>query len=517
MKSSRSSGSKAVAASTSHRTTLLDWGLIDGHRFQELCADLLAQDSFQVLDQGIGPDGGIDLLAIQNVFFYDGLTRSYRWAIQSKYRSSPRATVSPRELGNIGNLLSRFQADGFLLITNGRVTAKAFAEIRSISEGPPPSYLSYVWDNRTLEGRILQRPTLIAKYFGKPNAKAVLVVEDNEAIKMCLTLVLSELGHAVYSAGSYEEAVRVAQGALIDVAVLDIVLHDRLTGLDVAAMLRDRNPLVKIIYHSAYFVSDLMARAVAEGSILAGKIDTSLDQLRDLVQRSLQAPPELSEKAAEARSLPVFISSSLHAAVNRLRAAQYLAEAGKADREVIVQLEQAVMSIRSLTKELAAEHGYASRTTELIPDVMDLVASVGHWFSRADSSARIKVEGPPQPIALKGNRNALESALSSLIENALEALPADMDVAPPLVRVSLLKRERVYATLEVCDKGPGIPADFRHRVLEFGFTTKGTGSGMGLSLAGKVAELHGGWLELESPAGAWSTVARLCLPAVTGA
>jgi signal transduction histidine kinase len=52
----------------------------------------------------------------------------------------------------------------------------------------------------------------------------------------------------------------------------------------------------------------------------------------------------------------------------------------------------------------------------------------------------------------------------------------------------------------VCDNGPGIPVDIREQVMEPFFTTKARGGGLGLPIANRVAELHGGALTLTFPA-----------------
>src|SRR5262249_3009603 len=54
-------------------------------------------------------------------------------------------------------------------------------------------------------------------------------------------------------------------------------------------------------------------------------------------------------------------------------------------------------------------------------------------------------------------------------------------------------------TIEVRDNGPGIPPEIRDQVLEPFFTTKARGGGLGLPIARRVAELHGGTLTLAFP------------------
>jgi signal transduction histidine kinase len=67
------------------------------------------------------------------------------------------------------------------------------------------------------------------------------------------------------------------------------------------------------------------------------------------------------------------------------------------------------------------------------------------------------------------------------------------------------------AVLEVRDTGPGNPAEIRDQVFEPFFTTKARGGGLGLPIARRTAELHGGSLTLECPPGG-GTIVRMTLP-----
>ena len=68
-------------------------------------------------------------------------------------------------------------------------------------------------------------------------------------------------------------------------------------------------------------------------------------------------------------------------------------------------------------------------------------------------------------------------------------------------------------TIDVVDSGPGIPKDIRDAVLDPFFTTKARGGGLGLPIAKRVAEIHGGTLALSFPASG-GTAARITLPKV---
>jgi signal transduction histidine kinase len=89
----------------------------------------------------------------------------------------------------------------------------------------------------------------------------------------------------------------------------------------------------------------------------------------------------------------------------------------------------------------------------------------------------------------------LESAIYNLLLNACQAAIRSTHV--PEVKVHLTEvDERIYVT--ILDNGPGIPASVR-RTLFDPFVTAGkpNGTGLGLALARRIAEDHGGNVSLE--------------------
>ena len=73
------------------------------------------------------------------------------------------------------------------------------------------------------------------------------------------------------------------------------------------------------------------------------------------------------------------------------------------------------------------------------------------------------------------------------------------------VRVSTLRADGCVE-VSVSDTGPGIPADKRENVFEDFFTTKATGTGLGLGIVKRVMDRHGGAVRLTSEPGKGTTV-----------
>jgi signal transduction histidine kinase len=99
-------------------------------------------------------------------------------------------------------------------------------------------------------------------------------------------------------------------------------------------------------------------------------------------------------------------------------------------------------------------------------------------------------------VWVRGDSALLSGALLNLILNAAEAAPGG-EVIVDIEQVGSAGR------VTVRDTGPGIPAEHRERIFEPFFTTKNGGTGLGLALAQRTVEEHGGSLRLaEPPAGA---------------
>jgi signal transduction histidine kinase len=121
-----------------------------------------------------------------------------------------------------------------------------------------------------------------------------------------------------------------------------------------------------------------------------------------------------------------------------------------------------------------------------------------------DVTLRLDVSREAPPV--KADKRLIERALVNLVENALHAVG---EAGQIVLRLRTPENGRVI--VEVEDSGRGLDAETRSRAFEPFFSTKATGSGLGLALVKKIAEDHGGGVSLASEPGA-NTKATLWLP-----
>jgi two-component system CheB/CheR fusion protein len=138
-------------------------------------------------------------------------------------------------------------------------------------------------------------------------------------------------------------------------------------------------------------------------------------------------------------------------------------------------------------------------------DVRPLLAEAAEMLRRDLTAAGVEIAIEPADVTLTADAELLRATILNLLINAAQAMNGRGRIA------LTARQEGDAAVIEVRDSGPGIAPELRERIFEPFFTTKARGGGLGLPIARRTAELHGGTLELTCP-GDGGTAMTVTLP-----
>ena len=108
---------------------------------------------------------------------------------------------------------------------------------------------------------------------------------------------------------------------------------------------------------------------------------------------------------------------------------------------------------------------------------------------------RLAFESPQPDLDFEIDTHLIEQVLINLILNGMDACEERNEA---LVSVKAIRGRAGQKEIRVRDNGRGIPEEIRETVFVPFFSTKKTGSGIGLSLCKQIMTLHGGRVQLIS-------------------
>jgi signal transduction histidine kinase len=240
-----------------------------------------------------------------------------------------------------------------------------------------------------------------------------------------------------------------------------------------------------------------------------GRVARAFNQMTESLQTTLR---QLADRQALA-AVGEFAASLSHEVRNALTsirldmqvAGEHLPENPEAKEPLDRALQEIARLDETVSGSLALARGGTVRKMPL--DLRDpLQAAVRASRPEFDDrGVRLAVEEFQEPLPLVGDAAGLEQVFLNLLLNAAQATPAGGRVRLWVESVS------GSVNVSVRDDGPGIPPDSRDRIFEPLFSTREEGTGLGLPIARRIVQGHGGKLVLDdAPEG--GTVATVQLP-----
>lgn len=219
----------------------------------------------------------------------------------------------------------------------------------------------------------------------------------------------------------------------------------------------------------------------------------------------------------------------------------YLAELGRLSEQLAHDLRNPLCAIHGAAQFLQEEH-HRGRPLERSAHFIDLIVERSERLCRVVAEYRRMGRGEPtlSPLDLNelvgsalvdrakphkvapllaldqalpkvlGDRELLARAIDNIVQNAEEAMPAGGALRASTRVLQGARGRRVQLRLQ--DDGPGMDVRTRERAFDPLFTTKASGSGLGLSFVARVVQAHGGRVQLTSQLGRGTTI-EIELPA----
>lgn len=236
---------------------------------------------------------------------------------------------------------------------------------------------------------------------------------------------------------------------------------------------------------------DLSQRVpVSRGNDELGQLSDSINAMLDQIERLMKGMQQVSDNVAHDLRTPLTrLRSRLESALRRIN--------DPAQREAIegalIDADSLLATFAALLRIARAEAGLQRNSVEV--DLHALAAEVADLYGAlAEEKGLNFVTQLQEGIKVQGDPNLIGQALANLVDNAIKYTDQGA------VTIALAQQDG-HPLLIVSDTGPGVPDEYKGKVLERLFRLEqsrtSVGSGLGLSLVSAVAKSHGLELKLE--------------------
>jgi len=370
------------------------------------------------------------------------------------------------------------------------------------------------------------------------NRSCVLIVDDDTALLEALpqALNLRIEGVEVHISDTALEALKLIREHDYDAIVSDIKMPG-MDGLALLEKIKELRPDVPTLLITGHGEHDLAVRALRGGAYDFIQKPIDRDYLVAALQRAIQAHQlrsrvfeqqlalalhakslerivqkrthELVEANATKDKLLKIVSHELKTPLTSLKGMTQLLlrQSKKIDSAEVVSMgledmERSLRRIEVLVNDLLDTSLIETNMFVLHRRRCDLVELCRHLIDEytAGTGPELTFEIPGEPVEVEVDADRISQVIINLLTNARKYSPKGSPITVTLQQVGY------EAIVSVQDMGIGIPADMQDSIFEQFFRVPGvevqtgshTGLGLGLYISRKIAERHGGHIDVES-------------------
>ena len=158
------------------------------------------------------------------------------------------------------------------------------------------------------------------------------------------------------------------------------------------------------------------------------------------------------------------------------------------DREKWLRLQNSILDMNRIIEDVLD----FARTTEIKKKKSSLLRILKLSLNPVKSTYGIVINLPENDVTLRCDPRKIEGVISNLLNNAVQALDGQGEID------IIMSADSEFVIIQVRDSGPGISEEHLEKIFEPMFTTKKTGTGLGLVICKSIIEQHGGSISVSN-------------------
>lgn len=227
------------------------------------------------------------------------------------------------------------------------------------------------------------------------------------------------------------------------------------------------------------------------------KMEEELLEQNEFLQKQIKKKSEELVKTERLATIGTMASRIAHDLKNPLTIMQtyadmltptIIARLDAPDKEKWLRLQNSILDMNRIIEDVLD----FARTTEIKKSSNSLLRIFKLALNHVKATYGIQINLPENDIYVKCDARKLEGAFSNMINNAVQAVDGQGEINVTMTS------DKDFVTIKIQDSGPGIPEEIFDKIFEPMFTTKNTGTGLGLVICKSIIEQHGGTISVSN-------------------
>lgn len=174
-----------------------------------------------------------------------------------------------------------------------------------------------------------------------------------------------------------------------------------------------------------------------------------------------------------------------------------IAEDGEEFKELLSAIKGEINRLERLVNNFLT-YARPQKLTMSESDVNSVVNEVARFLKAEIEQKKIVLELNLDPYVprVEMDKQQIKQALMNILINSKQVLKEGGKIM-----ISTKMGSEGKTLIEIKDNGPGIPQEMKNKIFDIFFSTRGGGTGLGLPIAQKIVEMHGGRIHLRSEPG----------------